>query len=223
MRFKVGMTDTLELMSQAEADVAAALTRAQRATTDALKADWRGQIRDAGLGSRLANTVQGRTYPLGGESLDPASWVFTKAGRIVDAFDRGPTILPTGGRFYLAIPTAQVPRRAGKRMTPVEVEAFFDQDLIIFRSRRGNLKAYVDVAYSRFRRSQGRAYGRGTRVRTTRPKPKLVQMFTLVARTRLTKRLDIARLASSAAARYPGLLTQAWLVIPNRTAAMKGL
>lgn len=222
MRNRVGMTDTVALATQGEQDIARAISSAMRRGTDLLKDEWRGQIEGAGLGTKLAKTVQGRTYPIGKDSLDPATWVFTKAPTIVDAFDRGPVIVPTDGRFYLAIPTANVPRKGGKRMTPLDVEVAFNQDLIIKPGRNGNLYAFVDVAFGRFSKAQGKAYG-GVRTRLARPKPKLVRMFTLVRLTRLRKRLDLDALAAGAAARYPELLTQAWLAIPERTARMKGL
>lgn len=232
MRNRVGMTDTVELASQAEADIARAISGAMREGTDLLKGDWRDQIERAGLGSRLARTVQGRTYPASGDSLDPSTWVFTKAPMIVDAYDRGPVIVPTGasGVRCLAIPTLNVPRRGRHVLTPVEVEAMYDQDLTIRHGRNGNLLAFVDAqgGVASWTRNQGLAYGRRSQAsykprphRGRRPIWKL--MFILVRNVRVRKRLDLQMLADAAAARWPGLLSNHWLAIPERTARMKGL
>ena len=122
MRQRAGMTDTVALMAGTEDDIARAMTGAMREGTELLKQDFRDDIRAARLGDRIANAVRGRTFPEGSTSLDPATWVWSKTPVIVDAFDRGPVIRPTGGRFYLAIPTTNVPRRRRRRMTPVEVD-----------------------------------------------------------------------------------------------------
>lgn len=228
MRHRVAMTDSMALATLGEQAMAAAISSAMRRGTELLKEDWRSQIESAGLGTKLAKTVQGRTYPTGSDSRDPATWVFTKAPAIIDAFDRGPVILPTNGRFYLAVPTLNVPRKGRRRLTPVEVEAMYNQDLIIKPGRNGNLYAFVDTQGATWLRNQGKAYGtkgalKGYGPRPKRGRPILKLMFTLVRQTRLRKRLDLDAIASRAAARYPGLLTQAWLAIPERTARMKGL
>lgn len=217
MRTRHAFTDTVELMSQTEHDLAAAMTAAMREGTDLLKADWRGEVIAAGLGNKLANTVRGQTYPAGAASLDPASWVYTKAPVIMDVFDRGATIVPVNGTVRLAIPTANVPRRRRKRMTPVEVEAYFDQDLIVIHGRGDTLLAFVDVLLAR----SGRGYRPATRRRLAQGRPrKLVLMFILVRQTRLRKRLDLAGIANRAADRWQGLLERRWLTIPDRTARM---
>jgi hypothetical protein len=222
MRNRVGMSDTLELATRSEQDIAQALTQATADVTQDGKLQWRGQIVNAGLGVRLANTVQAKTFPAGVASLDPAGWIWTKAPNIIDAFDRGPTILPTDGRYYLAIPTSNVPRRGGKRMSPLDVEVAYNQDLIIKPGRSGNLFAFVDAAFGRFSRAQGRAYGRQRAPR--RPgKPQLVLMFTLVRMTRLRKRISVDAVADYISSGYPGRLALRWSAIPDRSASMKGL
>lgn len=222
MRHQVGMTDMAELMAGTEADIEAVVTAATRDGTEALKEDWRDQIRRAGLGSRLALTVRGATYPQGTASLDAVTWVWTKAPRLIDAYDRGPTIRPTDGRYYMAIPTKNVPRKGrGRRMTPLDVEVAFNQDLIVRPGRHGNLLAFVDTAFARYSRSQGRAYPRRKQIRPG--KPKLVLMFTLVRQVRVRKRLDVQLLANRAADRWPGLLARRWQGLPDRTASMKGM
>lgn len=227
MRQRVAMTDMAELMAGTEEDIGRALTGAMRENTEALKADWRDQVVGAGLGVRLGRTVRGRTYPAAGSSLDPAGWVWTKAPTLMDAYDRGVTLHPTDGRFYMAVPTLNVPRRGRHILSPVEVEARFDQDLIIRPGRRGNLLAFIDVQAARWVAGQGKAYGaRGARAgygpRPTR-RPLLKLMFTLVKQVKVRKRLDLDQVADRATARFPGFLDKHWVFIPDRTAPMKEL
>lgn len=222
LRHRVGMTDMAELMAGTEVDIARAMTVAAQDGTAALKDDWRNAVEEAGLGPKVANTVRGKTFPAAGESLDPASYAWTKAPTIMDAYDRGPLILPTsaGGHRYLAIPTKNVPMKGRRRMTPLDVEVSFNQDLVIRRSARGNLLAFVDVAAGRFSRSQGAAYGRRKQVR--RGKPKLVLMFVLVQWVKVRARISLQAIAGRAQDRYPALLDRRWQAIPDRTARMKG-
>src|SRR5258705_452642 len=67
-----------------------------------LKEELRDQVRRAGLGNRLANTWRGTVYPRGASSIEAAAYVWTKAPKLIDAYWRGASIYPTGGRFYLA-------------------------------------------------------------------------------------------------------------------------
>lgn len=222
MRLKTGMTDVAELMAGTEADIAQAMTAATLDGTDELKNDWRDQIGRAGLGARLGRTVRGQTYPNSGTSLDPASWVWTKAPDLIDAYDRGPVILPGSGHSYLWIPTAKTPRRARRFLAPADVEASFGQKFIILKSKTaaGNLLAFIDVAMARYARRVARGVKRRVGLR---PKPQLVLMFTLVRQVKVTKRLDIDALAARAQDRWPSLLDRRWSAVPNRTARMRGL
>ena len=65
--------------------------------------DWRGQVRGAGLGPRLANTVRQADFPRSGTSLHAASIVWTKAPDILHAFDGGVLIRGNYG-IWLAMP-----------------------------------------------------------------------------------------------------------------------
>jgi hypothetical protein len=151
----------------------------------------------AGMGQRLANTWRMKVYPEGGRtSLEPSIVVWTKAPKIVDAFSRGATIYPTGGRRYIAIPTDNVPpalrgRRArGQRlMTPEEVEAAFNQDLIIRNGRMGHKLAFVNVVQAKSVRRPG--FRRATKGRLAQGREvRLVLMFTFVPQAKLPKKLN---------------------------------
>jgi hypothetical protein len=54
-------------------------------------------------GLKLSKTWQGRVYPSGGFSVEPAAYIFNKANVIIDAFELGVTIT-VQNRQYLAVP-----------------------------------------------------------------------------------------------------------------------
>ena len=58
-----------------------AVTAAIKAASTDLKDKWRTQIRRAGLGTRLANTIRAQTYPKVGESLE--AFRLQKAGIVL--------------------------------------------------------------------------------------------------------------------------------------------
>lgn len=204
LRHTVAATDLDALFGQTEAEIAAANTAGVNDAVQGLKAELREITRAAGLGNRLAGTWQGRTYPSRGDSLDPAGYIWSKAPVLADAYGRGATILPLDGRYYLAIPTRNVPRKGRGLMTPLDVETYYNQDLVLRRNGRGNILAFVDVAFGRYSRSQGAAYGKR---KLRRPgKPKLVLMFTLVRQVRVRKRMDPDAAYGRWADRVPDLI-----------------
>jgi len=99
------------------------------------KLAFRGDIRKAGLGDRLANTWRVDIYPQGRlQSWHPAVYVHSKAPEIVRAHSDGATIRARNGA-YLAIPTDNVPFRARRHMSMADVEARFGK-LAIVRSTK---------------------------------------------------------------------------------------
>jgi Family of unknown function (DUF6441) len=165
-----------------------------------LTKELRDQVEAAGLGSRLANTWQGRRYPATRASLDAAAFVFSKAPEIIDAFDRAPTIVTVNGRRNLAIPTPNCPRIAAgrggsRRMTPQEVETYFNQDLKFARAGNGRMFAYVDVrgtASGGFSRATGKQLGRFYRGAKDYARHAQVVMFILTPTARMPKRISPA-------------------------------
>lgn len=110
------------------------------------KLAYRGMVRSAGLGDRLANAIRVNIYPASASKRThaPAVYVSTKAEQVIAAFSEDTTIVPRQG-LWLAIPTQNVPRTAkngrdlavGKRGTrfqrrasPKDVEDMFGQKLI---------------------------------------------------------------------------------------------
>ena len=104
MRFTLRTDNLAKGLTEAEGEAARSVTGAMREVTEGLKSDLRADVVDGGLGQRLANTWRGKTYPESAVSLEAASFVWSKAPNLVDAFDRGVTIRSKSG-FWLAIPT----------------------------------------------------------------------------------------------------------------------
>src|ERR1700694_881128 len=190
------------IMKDVEGELAGKATAAMRTATQATKDELREQVSGAGLGTRLAKTWQANVYPNSSSSLNPAGYIYSKAPDIVDAFVRGATIVPVNGGRYLAIPTNNVPRRPGRgtrRMTPVEVEATFNQDLFFLRGKQGRLLAFIKGVDAKSGRGARRATsGRVKQGRTVRP----ILMFTMVPAVHAPKLLDLAGPAERWADRF---------------------
>lgn len=88
--------------------VAAAHTGAAKALAGRYKARLRADIAGGGFanGDRLSKTWQANTYPAGKPALDPAIWIKSNAGDILEAFALGVTITVRNAEF-LAIPQGQ--------------------------------------------------------------------------------------------------------------------
>ena len=186
-----------------------AATVAVRQAGDGLKAAWRAQIIGAGLGTRLARTIQSQTYPKSGQSLNAAVVVWSKAPVIVGAHDTGPLIRSKSG-FWLAIPTPAAGRSLrGGRITPGEWERRTGLGLRFVYRRSG---PSLLVAEGRLN-TKGRAVR--SRSRTGRGVA-TVPIFLLVAQVELPKRLDLARDAVRAHEAMPGLIVRNWFSSGDR-------
>jgi hypothetical protein len=217
MRFTLKTDDLAKGLTEAEATAARSVTGAMRQVTDGLKTELRADVTDAGLGQRLANTWRGKTYPEAGASLEAASFVWSKAPNIVDAFDRGVTIKSSRG-LWLAIPTAAAGVKgisatgAMKRITPGGWERRTGM-MLRFVYRRGRPSLLVadnarlskkGLARPNIGRTRGGAQFTRLMGRST------VVVFILVPQVRLRKRLDIAAIAQRWADRVPGVIAGHW-------------
>ena len=204
---KLGLDITPDLVAVMAAEIKAgekAVSAAMREAGTDLKSAWRGQITQAGLGRRLANSIRSQTYPKAGESLKAAALVWSKAPEIVGAHDTGPLIRSKDG-FWLAIPTAAAGKSLrGGRITPGEWERRTGLRLRFIYRRSG---PSLLVAEGRLD-TKGRAVasrsktGRG---RVTAP------IFLLVPQVKLPKRLDFDRDAARALDSVPGLIVANWV------------
>lgn len=217
MRFTLKTDDLAEGLSEAEGDAARSVTSAMREVTDGLKTELRADVVDAGLGQRVANTWRGKTYPEGGISLEAASFVWSKAPNIVDAFDRGVTIKSSRG-LWLAIPTPAAGVKgvaatgAMKRITPGGWERRTGLRLR-FVYRRGRPSLLVADSARLSKRGLARPNVGRTRsgAQFTRLKGRsTVVVFILVPQVSLRKRLDIATIAQRWADRVPGTIASHW-------------
>ncbi|MDV7271870.1 DUF6441 family protein [Thioclava sp. A2] len=181
-----------------------AVSAAMREAGTGLKTAWRGQITQAGLGRRLANSIRSQTYPRSGESLNAAALVWSKAPVIVGAHDTGPLIRSRDG-FWLAIPTPAAGKGTrGKALTPGEWERRRGLRLRFVYRRNGPSLLVADG------RLNSRGLGVASRSKTGRGKA-TVPIFLLVPQVKLAKRLDLARDAERAQAAVPGLIVANWV------------
>lgn len=211
MRVEVGIEGDLE------AELLAEILAAEKAVTAgiaragiALKEAWRRQVAGAGLGQRLANSIRANRYPRSGQSINAASLVFSRASRIVDAFDRGALIRSKDG-FYLAIPTEAAGMRGvgGARITPGGWERRTGMRLrFVYRRGRHSLLVADDARIG----SRGLAARKGGRRRKDGilSGAQTVPIFILVPQVRLRKRLDLDRDTRAAAAALPAAILAAW-------------
>ena len=217
MRFSIKTDDLAKGLSEVEGAAARSVTAAMREVTDGLKSDLRSDVVDAGLGQRLANTWRGRTYPQGAVSLEAASFVWSKAPNIIDAFDRGVTIRSQRG-FWLAIPTAAAGVKglsatgAMKRITPGGWERRTGIRLRFVYRRGGPSLLVADNARltkrGLARANTGRTRSGATYTRLTGRST--VVVFLLIPQVTLKKRFDIASAAQRWADRVPGILASRW-------------
>lgn len=164
-----------------------------------IQANWRDQISQAGLGRGLANSVRMEAYPKGLGSLNAAAMIWSKAKKIVGAFETGVEIRARNGN-WLAIPLPGAGKgNQGGRITPGEWESRRGRRLQFIQRKRGGA-LLVDTGQAiRGPSTVGRGgVARGFRNRS-------VPIFVLVPRVRLQKRLGLYasadRLANSMGAR----------------------
>ncbi len=208
----LGLDISVDLVAVMAAEIKAgerAVTAAMRDAGTDLKAAWRGQIAQAGLGRRLANSIRSQSYPRAGESLRAAALVWSKAPVIIGAHDTGPLIRSRDG-FWLAIPLPAAGKSLrGGRMTPGEWERRRGLRLRFVYRRRGPSLLVADG------RLNSRGLGVGSRSKTGRGQA-TVPIFLLLPQVKLAKRLDLARDAERAQAAVPGLIVANW--VEGRTA-----
>lgn len=219
MRFSATAANPRAALKGTEEQVARSVTTGMREITTGLKQDLREDVREAGLGPRLANTWRGDTYPKAGASIEAAAYVYSNAPKLIDAFDRGVTIRAKGGK-YLAIPAPdagvrQVSKRRAKGSTdntlsPAAWERETGAKLRFVPTKTGG----VLVADGFYRRQAARFQGRKSfrPIRESGPDRgrSFVVIFVLVRQAKLRKRLDIDATAKRWADRVPSTIAANW-------------
>lgn len=186
----------LEGMGAANRAIADDLKRRQKSAVEivgrGLQKDLRAITRKA-LGDRLAKTWRLNEYGMKG-SEDPAAFIYSKAPDIIRGNMRSGTIVPVAGTRFLAIPTANVPQRRGRgakpKMSPEEVEAHFNDDLVLVRGKKpGTLLGYMNLIQGLSTRRPGLRPKTKGRLRQGR-KVRMVLMFTFVKSVRQRQTID---------------------------------
>jgi hypothetical protein len=214
MRFKTEIEKFHPFLEAKKDAVTRSVTRAMKDVTAGLKADLREDVKRGGLGPRLANTWRGQTYPKSNESIDAAAFVWSKAPKIVSAFDLGVTIRGVN-RKYLAIPTpnAGVQAGSGKKNPRVSPEVWQKQTGVKLRfAPRGNHGLLVaDAHYARQpARWRARKSFKPIRLSGLPGAKTYVVVFILVPQATLRKRLSVAPHAQEWAGKVQALLAQYW-------------
>lgn len=186
----------------------AAMRWAARETKDR----WRTQVKGAGFGNRLGNTIRSDAYQNTARP-SPGAWamVWTKAPKLIAVFESGASIRSPNG-FWLAIPTPAAGRGTGNgKITPAQWEKRNGR-LLRFVYRRGRTALLIDegrkapgnVMVTR----RGRGGNRLAAPRTFRNRS--VVMFTLVPQVRLKKRLDLIGAAERVNNDLPARIAALW-------------
>ena len=212
MRITVQVSDLGKALAETEKDIERAVTSGMREAADGLKLDLRGDVVAAGLGERLSRTWRGKTFPEVGESAEAAAYVWSRAPKIVDAFDRGVVIRSARGLF-LAIPTAAAGNSgrsaAGSRekITPEGWQRRTGLKLrFVYRRGRPSLLIADDARIN----TRGLAARNRRKTGKTQTNLASVIVFILVPQVALKKRLDVASAAKRQAARVPSLIARHW-------------
>ena len=211
-RLTVAFTGRLEEVMKAELEKSEkAVTLGVRRRVAFLKETLRRQVRIAGLGEGVAKAWRDRVYPRGGNSLDAAGVVFSKAPHIVEAFDKGQAIRSPNG-FWLAIPTENAPKRVGrKRITPSNFpkSRFGPLRYVHLKGRRDLAMLVVDSV--RRRKGKRGGFAKASKAAVKRGDfEDSVPMFWLVPSVKAKKKLNIRRALFKAESGLPREILRAF-------------
>jgi hypothetical protein len=212
MRFNLKADDLGAVLKRAYDDGEVAVSEAMNEVQAGLKDELRGQVVGAGMGQRLAKTWRGKRYPESGASINSVAYVWSRAPDIVDAFERGVSIVARNRRF-LAVPTkdAGVSHTTVKnrRLTPAIWETETGVKLR-FVPQGGHALLVTDASYvrqpARWRRRKSfkpiRAPLSGGR--------RFVVIFVLLPMVNPRKRLDVEGAGNRWADRVGGIIAAHW-------------
>ncbi|OZB12521.1 MAG: hypothetical protein B7X55_14370 [Rhodobacterales bacterium 34-62-10] len=206
MGLRVEITgDVGELLKSERRAGARAVKQAMIATAESIKVEWRGQIVAAGLGTRLGNTIRREVYPQSRPSLNSAALIYSRAPKIVAAFEKGATIRSANG-IWLAIPLPGAMKASrGGRITPDEWERRTGRALQFFY-RPGRSALLIDTG----EKLRGpRTFGRNFKG-VSRGKRPFAPIFALVPQVTLRKRLDLYAAALRLASTLPQRIVAGW-------------
>jgi|SRR5581483_2159167 len=203
--------DLKRMMAEELAAAETAVTEGVAEITGQLKTTLRRQVTSAGLGSRLASTWRSEVYPKRQKSIAAAGFIWSKAPKIIGAYDRGVVIRSTRG-LYLAIPLPSAGKYGlgRKKITPALFERTAGLPLRFVYRRGAPSLLVVDNARltkaGRVQANTGRRKGAFTRLagRATVP------VFLLVPQVTMRKRLDVVSAVRSAEQRLADNVLRHW-------------
>lgn len=211
---KLGMTIIGDLARDLEAaakSLEKGVTVGTRHASDGLKLALRNQVTGAGLGPKVAKAWQNRHYPSGAPtSLDAASVVWTKAPKIIAAYDRG-VLLKAKGGIYLAIPTANAPKMySRRRVSPSNWPERTFGKLRFVKTRRGTAFLVAPNLMKRYKKTgEFKGYGKATKKHVKGGgETEDIIMFILIQQRRIPKKLDVEREFKKWTARLPDIITK---------------
>ena len=243
MRFTIQRPDLGKALAEIEKDIERAVTSGMRDAVDGLKQDLREDVVAAGLGERLSRQFlvkefgEERPSPRWARVLkpQPRAWpaktgtgfavfhaaqtqLWSRAPKIVDAFDRGVVIRRDSLRnnwrgLFLAIPTAAAGKGgrsavgSQEKITPEGWQRRTSLKLrFVYRRGRPSLLVAENA------RINARGLGQPNRRKTGKSQTNLasVIVFILVRQVALKKRLDVESAAKRQAARVPSLIARHW-------------
>lgn len=207
MRFDLQITGSMAAITAAELRAGErAVTQSMAAVGLSVQSGWRDQIMQSGLGSRLSSSIRYQVYPKGQNSLNAAALIYSKAPKIIHAHEG--TVVKSQNGYWLAIPLPAAGRGSrGARITPGQWEARTGRRLaFIYKNGRSALLVDVgNVVKFNYMTKAGFHKRRGPgRKNVSNP------IFALVSQVRLPRRLNVASVATAAAARLPGLIVANW-------------
>ena len=216
MRLEAAITGNLpKFMAQQKAAAEAAVTAGVSEITNQIKSDLRAQVTSAGLGPRLAKSWQSKVYPGGKKSVDAAGWIFSKAPKIIRAFNDGVVIRSKHGLF-LAIPTSAAPKRGvgGKRISPSNFpEHSLGRLRFVYRPGAVSLLVVDGMRASTGKRG-GFRKASDSAMRTGRGLTTVV-MFFLVPQAKLRKRLDYQAVINRWQPQLAEAILKHWPEVPS--------
>jgi hypothetical protein len=207
MRFSIERPDMRKALAGTQQDIERAVTSGMRDASNEMKERLREDVVASGLDDRLSRTWRGKVFPEIGESVEAAAFVWSKAPKLIDAFDRGVTIRSARG-FWLAIPTPAAgargrgPNGRKSRITPGGWERRTGMRLRFVYRKRGPSLLVADAA-----RLNTRGLAAANRRKTGHS---TVIVFLLVPQVTLRKRLNIDEIAKRQASRVPSLIARHW-------------
>lgn len=183
------------------------------ALTDIGKRRLRQQVVSAGLGERVAKTWRSKIYPLPRvATFDWAGLIWSKAPKIVLAFNEGQPIRSKDTGGWLAIPTDLAPptRKRGNRRRRMYLEEFlleFKESRIRTIAAPGSAGRIIYVVVeSGFRAGRGKRGGSRKVKAQGRIKAEPLLMYVLIKQVRLRQRLNIESIERGLARIAPGLI-----------------